>query len=75
MNDIVHFIDFMKDENESITYIAEINYLPNFGLPLEVFSCNDLKKLKSFAKSISKLSCISHVIIKYYESDVKIIGY
>lgn len=75
MNEIKLIRDFIKDENEPISYKAEINYLSNLGLPVEVFACNDLKKLKSFAKSVSKLSCITHVIIKNYDSDVKICGY
>lgn len=75
MNEIKLISEFIKTENEPISFKAEINYLPNLGFPVEVFACNDLKKLKSFAKNVSKLSSISHVIIKNYVDETKICGY
>lgn len=75
MKEIKPISDFIKDKNESISFKVEINYLPNLGFPVEVFACNDLKKLKSFAKSVAKLSSITHVVIKNYTDDTKICGY
>lgn len=75
MNEIKLISEFINDEKEPISFKVEINYLPNLGLPVEVFACNDLKKLKSFAKNVSKLSSITHVIIKNCVDDTKICGY
>lgn len=75
MNEIKLISDFIKTENEPISFKVEINYLSNLGIPVEVFACNDLKKLKSFAKNVSKLCSVNHVIIKNYVDDTKICGY
>lgn len=75
MKKIEHAENFIKEENESVAYQAEINYVPLSDLPVEVFASHDLKGLKAFAKNVSKLSCVTHVIIKYYGTDLKICGY
>lgn len=75
MTEIVHVSNFINNENEPFSFKAEINYLPNLDLPVEVFACNDLKKLKSFARIVAKLSSITHVVIKNYTDDRKICGY
>ena len=77
MNEIRKSVYFDNEQISNFPYKVEIHYLSNSAFPLEVevFYCNDLKKLKSFAKSVSLLASVTHAIIKDCSNDTKICGY